>query len=33
MCPVNMNLAVYVLSEKDAFLNGNTNTSHTIELC
>jgi len=28
MCPVKMNLAAYVLSEKDAFLNGNTNTSH-----
>jgi hypothetical protein len=28
------NPAVYVQSEKDAFLNGNTNnTSHTIELC
>jgi hypothetical protein len=29
----NGNPAVYVLFEKDAFLNRNTNTTHTVELC
>jgi hypothetical protein len=32
MCPVKINLAVYVLSEKDTFLYGNTNKSYNRTL-